>query len=75
MLNTYLIFIWYNYNCKEVEQMKKNMTERIFKCPKCNYRQIAYKKSSRLTKVGHLKNLWCPICKDEHNFVQISKWS
>ena len=55
--------------------MKRNMTERIFKCPKCNYRQIAYKKSSRLTKIGHLKNLWCPICKDEHNFVQISKWS
>ena len=53
--------------------MKRNSTARYFKCPTCNYITIAYKRSSRLTKIGHLKNLWCPICKDEHNFVQIKE--
>lgn len=54
--------------------MKKNTSPRYFKCPDCNFITIAYKKSSRMTKKGHLKVMWCPFCKDEHNFVQIQTY-
>ena len=54
--------------------MKKTTTERRFKCPTCGYVATAYKKSSRMTSKEHLKNLYCPFCKDTHNFVQLSKW-
>ena len=54
--------------------MKRNVTERRFKCPTCGYIATAYKKSSRRTSTAHLKVMWCPFCKDEHNFSQISKY-
>lgn len=54
--------------------MKRMTTERRFKCPSCNYIATAYKKSSRMTSKEHLKKLYCPFCKDTHNFIQLSKW-
>ena len=53
---------------------RKKLVERRFKCPDCGYITIAYKKASLKTPRGHLKNLWCPRCKNEHNFIQISEW-
>lgn len=49
----------------------RNCTERKFKCPNCGYTCYCFKKSSKKTKIGHLKNLYCPKCKDTHNFIQI----
>ena len=54
--------------------IKHNVTERRFKCPSCNYVYTAYKNSARRTKQGHLKKLYCPFCKDTHNFIQLSKY-
>lgn len=54
--------------------MRKNVTERRFKCPKCGYIATAYKKSSRRTAASHPKFMWCPFCKTEHNFVQLGKY-
>lgn len=54
--------------------MKRTVAERRFKCETCGYVATAFKKASRCTKKGHLKKLYCPFCKDEHNFVQISKY-
>jgi phage FluMu protein Com len=54
--------------------MKKHSTARYFKCPDCNLILTAYKKTSRMTKKGHLKNMWCPRCKNEHNFIQIREY-
>lgn len=53
---------------------KQGITERRFKCPNCEYVATAFKKSSRRTKVGHLKKMYCPFCKEEHNFTQISRY-
>jgi len=54
---------------------KRTVTPRFFVCPDCNYKMIAYKRASRMTSIGkHLKNLYCPVCKNEHNFVQVSEW-
>lgn len=54
--------------------VKRQVTERRFKCPFCGYIAVAYKSSARRTKVNHLKKLYCPFCKDEHNFIQLSKY-
>ena len=54
--------------------MTKNVTERRFKCPQCGYVATAYKKSSRRTTTSHPKKMWCPFCKIEHNFYQLSKY-
>ena len=53
---------------------KRQVTERIFQCPICKYKAVAFKKSNRKTSVGHCKNMWCPFCKEEHNFIQIPSW-
>ena len=53
---------------------KKQMTQRKFKCPECGYVLFAFKRASQKTPKGHLKKLWCPRCKDEHNFIQLSEW-
>lgn len=53
---------------------KRSVTPRNFKCDKCGYVTIAFKKSSRRTSVGHLKVMYCPFCKDTHNFIQISNY-
>ena len=50
---------------------KRAVTERVFKCPCCGVIMTAYKKSSRKTKEGHLKKLWCYKCKRERNFEQV----
>ena len=54
--------------------MKKNVCERRFKCPTCNYIATAYKKSSRRTAEHHLKKMYCPFCRVTHNFIQLSKY-
>lgn len=51
--------------------MKKNVTERVFECPACKQKIIAYKKSSRRTAENHIKTMYCFKCKDVKNFVQI----
>ena len=53
---------------------KKSVTERRFKCPKCGYVATTFKKSSRRSSEGHLKIMWCPFCKDEHNFIQLNRY-
>ena len=43
-------------------------------CPICKNTLTAYKRSSRVTSKGHIKNMWCPFCKKEQQFVQLSKY-
>lgn len=60
---------------KGVDKMKKqSVYERRFKCPTCGYIATAFKKSSRRTAEKHLKNMYCPFCKNEHNFIQLSRY-
>lgn len=58
-------------NWKEVVKMRKNVTERVFKCPVCGSVTIAYKKSSRRTAANHVKTMWCYKCKKVEDFTQV----
>lgn len=51
--------------------MRKNVTERVFKCPVCGSVTIAYKKSSRRTATNHVKTMWCYKCKKVEDFTQV----
>ena len=42
---------------------------REFKCPDCGTFMRAAK--HRLTEKGHIKTMWCPMCKEERDFVQV----
>ena len=53
---------------------RKPMSERIFECPDCKTKMIAYKQSNRKTKEGHVKDLWCYKCKDFKKFIQLSQY-
>ena len=54
--------------------MKKHTTQRTFKCPNCNTIMIAYKKSNKLTKLNHIKHMYCYKCKQTTGFIQISNY-
>lgn len=41
----------------------------IYAC-KCNYRYPVYRHNNKRKK-GHLKKLYCPMCKHTHNFIKI----
>ena len=54
--------------------MRKNVTERFFKCPECGTVLTAFKKSSRRTSVNHVKHMYCYKCKEVRPFIQLSKY-
>ena len=54
--------------------MKKNVTQRKFICPKCNTIHVAYKKSCKRTKAGHIKTMYCWRCKSVQNLIQLNNY-
>lgn len=50
---------------------KHNFYIRNFRCPVCNTYRQATKKSCHKTSAGHLKFMWCCVCKEERNFEQV----
>jgi peptide subunit release factor 1 (eRF1) len=44
-------------------------------CPQCNFRMTIARRESKKKKDGHLKWLWCPMCKQEINFVEMNHYS
>lgn len=51
---------------------KRTVVYRDFKCPDCGYFRSATKRASKATGVGHLKHMYCPICKKDKNFIQVA---
>lgn len=52
---------------------KRKSFYRDFKCPICGFKTVAPKK--RQTKTGHIKHMYCPICKDMSGFEQIDEFT
>jgi len=50
---------------------KQSITMRWFKCPECGAVSTAPKKSSRRTKIGHVKTMRCWKCQKVQQFEQI----
>lgn len=53
----------------------KNYSLRVFECPECHNKLYASKSANKMTSNGHIKTMWCPICKKENDFVQIDKYN
>lgn len=47
------------------------MHERVFKCPVCGDKRICLKR--RNTAVGHIKTMYCYVCKEDRDFIQIEE--
>lgn len=44
------------------------------KCPKCNNVQTINRRMSRLKKYGHIKPLWCPICRKRTQHIEFDPY-
>lgn len=42
-------------------------------CPKCRTYTTIFRKKNKLKKDGHYKYLYCYICKETHNFIELNK--
>ena len=54
--------------------IKTKVVERFFVCPVCGLQWIAHKKPWRMTGVGHIKHMYCFVCREIRGFIQISEW-
>ncbi len=50
---------------------KQSMVATTLICPRCNNRQIIYRKTRKQKSFGHLKWLWCYKCKRITNHFEI----
>lgn len=44
---------------------------RYFRCPVCDAEMTASKHTP--TENGHIKTMWCGVCRAERDFIQIDK--
>lgn len=44
------------------------------RCPKCNNVQYINRRLSRLKKNGHVKHLWCPICRKRLGHIEFDAY-
>lgn len=48
---------------------KPVVTLRRFKCPECGQEMTA-PKTAGMTHTGHIKTMYCPMCREYRDFVQ-----
>jgi rubredoxin len=46
---------------------------RLFQCPVCGF-YLNAAKAIRITPIQHIKTMWCPMCREEHDFIQVDEW-
>ena len=44
---------------------------RYFICPECKVTITAFKKSCRMPVFGHIKTMYCYVCKTNRDFIQV----
>lgn len=50
---------------------RKALTQSICICPECGNEFPIQRLKSKPRNKGHLKKLWCPVCKKEQNMTEI----
>ena len=55
--------------------MKKQrfMDQSTFICPVCNNRIPLMRPHGKPRERGHIKDMWCPFCKDDRKFKEIRR--
>lgn len=48
----------------------RSLQLRVFRCPECGTRLVAPKRIYR-TSIGHIKTMWCYVCKAMRDFIQV----
>jgi len=57
----------YTYGSRRPYQMRR------LRCAACGYIQIAAKQRRKATGPGHVKHMYCPICREDTEHIQIGE--
>ena len=58
---------------RPIKRLKQN-TKRVeeeYKCPTCSFILSIWRKHGEKREKEHKKNLYCPFCDKEHNFIKL----
>ena len=55
--------------------MRRNLIINEFYCTRCGFKMELPRPKSKKRETGHLKNLYCCVCKEEMNFVECNNIS
>lgn len=58
------------YKGRRFERNQRYWQKRIFRCPECGALIPALKAKSP-TQTGHIKTMYCYVCREERDFEQI----
>lgn len=50
--------------------MRRNFSISTFICPECNTKFPIPRKKSNQREKGHIKDIWCPFCKDTRKMLE-----
>ena len=52
----------------------QRMVQSKFICQKCGAQMVLYRKRAEQRKLGHVKHMYCPSCKETKAFTEIKDW-
>lgn len=55
-------------------QKNQIMVQSKFVCQECGAQMVLYRKRAEQRKLGHVKHMYCPNCKETTAFTEIKDW-
>ena len=55
-------------------QKNQIMIQSKFICQECGAQMVLYRKRAEQRKLGHVKHMHCPSCKETRAFTEIKDW-
>lgn len=55
-------------------QKNQIMVQSKFVCQECGAQMVLYRKRAEQRKLGHVKHMHCPNCKETRAFTEIKDW-
>lgn len=52
----------------------QRMVQSKFICQECGAQMVLYRKRAEQRKLGHVKHMFCPSCKETKAFTEIKDW-
>jgi ribosomal protein L33 len=55
------------------DNMKKNAVQKQLVCTECNYKLYIFRQAGKNKPGGHIKHMYCPVCRDIRPFEEMGK--
>jgi hypothetical protein len=66
-----MVYQWLDYRGIKDMMKHRKMVYSTFICPDCGCKQKIPRVVGRSREKGHVKDLWCPMCKDTRKMKEI----